>query len=99
MIRDTGRSLFDLARPIEELPQKLVNVPVYRRRGWRTQPDLWDAVRRGEAELGELGRILVRASGTERIIRVMAEGPEQTQLDRIVNQIATVIQDKMGQPA
>jgi phosphoglucosamine mutase len=99
LIRDTGRSLSDLAAAIEELPQKLVNVPVYRRRGWRTQPDLWDAVRRGEAELGEHGRILVRASGTERIIRVMAEGPEQTQLDRIVGQIATVIQDKMGQAA
>jgi phosphoglucosamine mutase len=96
LIRDTGRPLSDLAAAIEELPQKLVNVPVYRRRGWRTQPDLWDAVRRGETELGEHGRILVRASGTERIIRVMAEGPEQSQLDRIVGQIAHVIQDKMG---
>jgi phosphoglucosamine mutase len=98
LIRDTGGTLSDLASAIEELPQKLVNVPVYRRRGWRTQPDLWDAVRCGEAELGDNGRILVRASGTERIIRVMAEGPEQSQLDRIVGQIATVIHDKMGQP-
>jgi phosphoglucosamine mutase len=99
LIRDAGRPLSELAAAIEELPQKLVNVPVYRRRGWRTQPDLWEAVRRGEAELGEQGRILVRASGTERIIRVMAEGPEQAELERIVGQIATVIQDKMGQPA
>jgi phosphoglucosamine mutase len=97
LIRETGRPLSELAAAIEELPQKLVNVPVYRRRGWRTQPDLWEAVRRGEAELDGRGRILVRASGTERIIRVMAEGPEQSQLDRIVGQIATVIEEKMGQ--
>lgn len=99
LVRDTGRPLSRLAGAIEELPQKLVNVPVYRRRGWRTQPDLWEAVRRGEAELGETGRILVRASGTERIIRVMAEGPDQAELDRIVGKIAAVIQEKMGQPA
>jgi phosphoglucosamine mutase len=91
--------LSELAAAIPELPQKLVNVPVYRRRGWREQPDLWEAVRMGESELGDRGRILVRASGTERIIRVMAEGPDQAQLDRIVGQIAGVIQDKMGQPA
>jgi phosphoglucosamine mutase len=77
----------------------LVNVPVYRRRGWRVQPDLWEAVRQGEAELGDRGRILVRASGTERIIRVMAEGPDQAQLDRIVGQIAGVIETTMGQQA
>ena len=96
LIRDTGRPLSELAGAIEELPQKLVNVPVYRRRGWRTQPELWEAVRRGETELGGRGRILVRASGTERIVRVMAEGPEQAELDRIVGQIATVIREKMG---
>lgn len=99
LLRDANRPLSELATAIQELPQKLMNVPVYRRRGWRTQAELWEAVRRGEAELGEQGRILVRASGTERIIRVMAEGPEQTELDRIVGQIATVIQEKMGQPA
>jgi phosphoglucosamine mutase len=99
LIRDSGRRLSELAAAIEELPQKLVNVPVHRRRGWRDQPDLWAAVREGESELGGSGRILVRASGTERIIRVMAEGPDQDQLDRIVGQIASVINEKMGQPA
>jgi phosphoglucosamine mutase len=99
LIRDSSRRLSELAAAIEELPQKLVNVPVFRRRGWRDQPDLWAAVRQGESELGDSGRILVRASGTERIIRVMAEGPDQAQLDRIVGQIASVINEKMGQPA
>ncbi len=99
LMRDSARSLRELAAVIEELPQKLVNVSVYRRRGWRTQSDLWEAVRRGESELGGRGRILVRASGTERIIRVMAEGPDQSELDRIVGQIAGVIEQKMGQPA
>jgi phosphoglucosamine mutase len=99
LMRDSARPLSELAAAIPELPQKLVNVPVYRRRGWRTQPELWEAVRQGEYELGDHGRILVRASGTERIIRVMAEGPDQAQLDRIVGQIAGVIEGKMGETA
>ena len=68
------------------------------RRGWRTQPDLWEAVRRAETRLGEEGRVLVRASGTERIIRVMAEGPDQAVLDSLVHEIADVIRSKMGPP-
>src|SRR5262249_45105012 len=72
MMKRSGRPLSELSDQIDEFPQKLVNVPVWRRRGWRTQPDLWAAIRRAEERLGDEGRILVRASGTERIIRVMA---------------------------
>ncbi len=97
VMRRLGKPLSVLAAQIEEFPQRLVNVPVWRRRGWRTEPDLWAAVRRAEERLGSEGRILVRASGTERVIRVMAEGPDPAVLDELVGEIAGVIRERMGQ--
>jgi len=98
LMQQSGRPLSELSSQIREYPQLLVNVPVWRRRGWRVQPDLWDAVRAAEARLGNQGRILVRASGTERLIRVMAEGPDDAQVHEVVESIASVVRDKMGSP-
>jgi phosphoglucosamine mutase len=98
VMRETGRSLSELAGQIREYPQLLVNVPVWRRRGWRDQPELWQAVRAAEARLGNRGRILVRASGTERLIRVMAEGPDEHEVRQVVDSVATVVREKMGSP-
>jgi phosphoglucosamine mutase len=90
--------LSQLADQFEELPQRLVNVPVYRRRGWRTNEALQSAIQAAEARLAGHGRVLVRASGTERIIRVMAEGKDQGELDDVVSGIAAVITETMGEP-
>jgi phosphoglucosamine mutase len=98
LLCETGRPLSELADQIRECPQVLVNVHVWRRRGWRDQPDLWGAVREAEGRLGNRGRVLVRASGTERIIRVMAEGPDEGEVRDVVDRIAGVIRDKMGSP-
>lgn len=96
LMRELERPLSVLADQFEELPQRLVNVPVWRRRGWRTNEALQDAIRRAEARLNGHGRVLVRASGTERIIRVMAEGTDLAELDQIVGEIADVIRETMG---
>jgi phosphoglucosamine mutase len=98
LMQQAGRPLSELAAQIREYPQLLVNVPVWRRRGWRDQPELWKAVREAEARLGERGRILVRASGTERLIRVMAEGPDEGEVHEIVERVAGVVRDTMGSP-
>jgi phosphoglucosamine mutase len=96
LLREMGRPLSELADQFEELPQRLVNVPVFRRRGWRTNEALQGAIRGAEERLHGHGRVLVRASGTERIIRVMAEGADLHELDEVVGQIASVIRDTMG---
>jgi len=96
LLAESGRPLSELAAQITEYPQVLVNVPVHRRRGWREQPDLWAAVRAAEAQLGGRGRVLVRASGTERLLRVMAEGPDEAEIRTLVDGIAGVIRDRMG---
>jgi phosphoglucosamine mutase len=97
MVEQRAR-LSQLADAFEELPQRLVNVPVYRRRGWRTNDALQGAIRSAEERLHGHGRVLVRASGTERIIRVMAEGRDLAELDEVVGRIAVVIRETMGEP-
>jgi phosphoglucosamine mutase len=97
MVEQEAR-LGPLADQFEELPQRLDNVPVYRRRGWRTNEALQSAIRAAEERLRGHGRVLVRASGTERIIRVMAEGRDLAELDEIVGGIAAVITETMGSP-
>jgi phosphoglucosamine mutase len=85
-----------LAGVMTSYPQLLVNVRVESKSGWEENQAICDAIKKGEAELGEEGRILVRASGTEQLIRVMAEGPSQPELNRIVNEIAAVVKKAQG---
>lgn len=77
-------------------PQLLVNVKVASKEGWETNEAIKKAIEAGDKELGENGRILVRPSGTEPLIRVMAEGPDQEQLDRICHAIADVVKKEQG---
>ena len=72
---DTGRSLADLASVMTKLPQVLINVRGVDRPAVGTSPGLAAARGRAEAELGETGRVLLRPSGTEPVVRVMVEAP------------------------
>lgn len=72
-------------------PQLLTNVPVGDKTAWETDPVVQAAIAAGEEELGDDGHVLVRASGTEPLVRVMAEGPSEDQLKRIVGDIAGAI--------
>ena len=95
-LKRSGRKASDLTALMTTYPQLLVNVKVATKEGWETNEAIKGAIAEGDKELGENGRILVRPSGTEPLIRVMAEGPDQDQLDRICHAIADVVKKEQG---
>ncbi len=95
-LKESGKKMSELAKVMTRFPQLLVNVRVTSKEGWETNANIAAAIKAGEAELGDNGRILVRPSGTEPLIRVMAEGPSLPDLERIVAAIATVIKQEQS---
>ncbi len=89
MVRN-NRPLSELAGAMEKFPQVLMNVRVKKKEGWEENPALEEVIDTYKRELGEDGRILVRASGTEPLLRIMAEGPDQVRLEQIAAAIGEV---------
>ena len=87
----TGASLADLASVVQKLPQTLVNVPVTDRLAVVADDEVARAVNEVEEELGDTGRVLLRPSGTEQLVRVMVEAPTQEQADAIAARLAGVV--------
>ncbi|MGQ0717024.1 MAG: phosphoglucosamine mutase [Pseudonocardiales bacterium] len=87
----SGRSLADLAGVLTRLPQVLVNVAVADRSAVAAAPAVADAIAAAEAELGETGRVLLRPSGTEPLVRVMVEAPTQPAAETIAHRIAAIV--------
>ncbi|MCS5564287.1 MAG: phosphoglucosamine mutase [Oleiphilaceae bacterium] len=91
-ISKSGKTLTDLRRGMTKLPQTMVNVRVAERFDPLGRNDIVTAVQRAEAELGDGGRVLLRASGTEPLIRVMTEGQDAEVIARIANELAVVVE-------
>jgi len=89
-------TLAEAARPVERYPQVLVNVRLERRADVAAVPAVQDAVHMVEQELGEHGRVLLRPSGTEPVVRVMVEGLYPEQVQRLAEQLADVVRDQLG---
>ncbi|MDQ2750164.1 MAG: phosphoglucosamine mutase [Actinomycetota bacterium] len=87
----TGRSLADLAAIVQRLPQVLVNVQVTDRDAIASSTAVKAAVADAEAELGDSGRVLLRPSGTEQLVRVMVEAQTQQQADTIAHRLSDVV--------
>jgi phosphoglucosamine mutase len=85
-----GVSLAEAAKVMTRYPQVLINVPVSQDRA-AASPEVTRAVKEAEAALGSSGRILVRPSGTEPIIRVMVEAVDTAQADRVAHQVADAV--------
>ncbi len=96
VMRETGRPLSALADQMTEYPQILLGVRVRDRQSWAFDPDIAEAIRSAEAQLDGRGRLNVRASGTEKLVRVMAEGPDQAEIDLLAHQIAALVREKVG---
>ncbi|SOD94031.1 phosphoglucosamine mutase [Blastococcus haudaquaticus] len=90
-MRATGDSLAELASVVRRLPQTLVNVPVADRIAVSESEAVAEAVNAVEEELGETGRVLLRPSGTEQLVRVMVEAPSQEQADEVAARLAEVV--------
>jgi phosphoglucosamine mutase len=88
---ETGASLAELASVVHRLPQTLVNVPVRDRLAVVESDEVAAAVNQCEAELGDDGRVLLRPSGTEQLVRVMVEAPTQERADAIAERLAGVV--------
>ena len=91
VMMDKKMSLSELAAPLKIYPQELVNVKVASKKEAQNDPDVKEAVYRVEAKLGDTGRILVRESGTEPLIRVMVEAESKEICDRYAGEIVDVI--------
>lgn len=92
----SGKKLGELKGLMRKFPQKLVNVRVADKSLYNGNAAIEEAVKQVEAELGDNGRVLVRPSGTESLIRVMAEGPDKEQVEAYVDQIANVVKRELG---
>ena len=90
-VASSGRSLSDLASVITRLPQVLVNVPVADRMTGSSAPDVLAAVAAAEIALGGSGRVLLRPSGTEPLVRVMVEASTVEDARSVADQIADAV--------
>jgi phosphoglucosamine mutase len=97
VMRRTGRSLSELAAGMQQFPQVLLNVKVREPVDPTRDAAVRDALGRVESELGNRGRVVLRASGTEPLIRVMVEGEDRHQVDTLAGRLADVVRSSFGQ--
>ena len=96
VLKEQGGPLSALNHLMVTYPQVLKNVKVYSKNGWEANENIKNAIETAKSELGSDGRILVRASGTEPLIRVMGEGKDLDHLERIIDDIVSVVEQEMG---
>ncbi|PYR94987.1 MAG: phosphoglucosamine mutase [Acidobacteria bacterium] len=96
VMADTGRELADLAAELVRYPQVLVNVRVREKKELRAVPAIADAMDRVEQRLAGQGRLLVRYSGTEPLLRVMIEGRDQQEIQGWAREIADSVKQHLG---
>jgi phosphoglucosamine mutase len=98
VMRETGKSLSALAACLTKFPQVLVNVPVREKRPLEAIPGLTARAERFDLEMNGAGRILLRYSGTESLLRVMVEGEDQARIDSIAAELAGIVRREIGSP-
>jgi phosphoglucosamine mutase len=90
-----GRDLADRGA-MEKLPQRLVNVRVAKREALEEAAEVWAAVEREAQGLDGRGRVLVRPSGTEPLVRVMVEAPDEDECEEITARLVQVVEREIG---
>ena len=97
-LRDCGKSIDELVSGIVDWPQILINVEVEnsKKNTWNENSAIKEIIRIKEKEMDGLGRVLVRTSGTEPLVRVMVEGKDKAQVDSVAAEIADVVKKELG---
>jgi phosphoglucosamine mutase len=96
LVQESATPLSGLRGVMRKFPQKLVNLPVKERRDLDRMPSVQATIARITRELGDRGRVLVRYSGTEALIRVMVEGEHPPQVEAYVEEIAAALRQQLG---
>jgi phosphoglucosamine mutase len=96
VMKQTGKPLSELAAPVTTYPQKLVNIKVADKKQALSNPAIQSAIETVEKEMAGDGRVLVRPSGTEPLLRVMAEAPTVEAVGQYVDRIAAVVRTEVG---
>ena len=94
---DTGRKLSDLSQVMEIMPQSLVSakVPNHKKEHYMEYPEIAEAIDKLNTEFAGQGRVLIRPSGTEPLVRVMIEGKDQVMIQSEAEKLAALIQNTM----
>jgi phosphoglucosamine mutase len=92
LVATASAPLSELANVFHRFPQVLINVRVAQKERLDSAGGLWDEVRAAEQELGDEGRILLRASGTEPVVRVMVEAADHGQADLLARRLAEAVE-------
>jgi phosphoglucosamine mutase len=95
-MRELGGAPLEDATPMRKLPQVLVNVKVADREAIQGAAVVWEAVEREEEALGDRGRVLLRPSGTEPLVRVMAEAPTPEEAEAVCGRLVDLVRRELG---
>jgi phosphoglucosamine mutase len=93
---ETGEGLSQLRQGMHKLPQKMINVRVEKKVDIAGEPSIENAVSETERELGSRGRVLLRPSGTEPVVRVMIEGEDETEVNRLCQRLADDVEKALN---
>jgi phosphoglucosamine mutase len=96
ILLEEGGSLTDLARGFEKFPQILINVRVREKRDYSKIAEIQKEIEAASKNLGERGRVVIRYSGTEPLVRIMLEGEKETEIKKYAETIAARFQEKLG---
>jgi len=96
VMRETGMPLSALAREMEQYPQLLINLDIKDKDSILNSMEIAQVIKQAEQKLGEWGKVLVRPSGTEPKVRIMAQGPDEFLLQEVVDEIKNAILVKSG---
>lgn len=97
ILQQSGKPLSELASVMTALPQILVNIRVRERRNIEDLPEVGKLVADVERRLGDAGRVLIRYSGTEPLMRIMLEGRDQGEINAMANEIAGLVKSLIGE--